>query len=74
MKNKDLAAALHVWFSENLNRQNKWSDNDVGILLKTTLQAAGNWKNGARGNPSKGLKIKKENEYKRQRGESYDQL
>lgn len=68
MKNKDLAAALQQWFNDNLTRQNKWSDNEVGILIKETLNSIGNWKNAPRGNPSKGLKIKRENQFKKEHG------
>lgn len=66
MNDKKLSEALAQWFKLNGGNPNIWNKTYTGKLLKNELDALGNWKNARRGNPSKGARVKRENQFRRE--------
>jgi hypothetical protein len=73
MRNDILARELSDWFANNQNNRSRWCDNPVGQTLKKCLERCGNWKNKRRGDPAKGMEVKRRNEYIRQGVELMDE-
>lgn len=70
-----LAALLKNWIETNKSKSNPFSNNIVGLTLKTELTKLGHWKMKARGNPNKGQRAYQINKQKKLiSGEQPDEL
>jgi hypothetical protein len=58
MNNKEIAQYINNWFLLNQKNPSRWSDNEIGQIIKKNLKITGNWKNAPRGDSRKGGKIK----------------
>lgn len=54
LTNKELAFELAAWHKRNLTNRCRYSDNEVGKMIRDIAESSGNWRAARRGNPRKG--------------------
>jgi hypothetical protein len=58
MTDFELAKAVAEWFRVSSGNRRRWSNDEVGVVIREQLKVTGNWKNAPRGNPAKGMAVR----------------